>query len=282
MSDPTDRAPAAGPVTDRVLVVIPTYDEALTLPETLTRLRAAVPLADVLVVDDASPDGTGELAEAFGARDPAVNVLHRTGKQGLGSAYVAGFRWALDRGYDVIVEMDADGSHLPEELPGLLAALTRDGSGGGPALVIGSRWVAGGSVENWPRHRRALSRGGNTYTRMLMGLPVRDATAGFRAYRAPALGAIPLADVASQGYCFQVDMAWRVHQAGGVIREVPIRFVERRLGRSKMSRQIVAEALVRVTAWGIRARARQARRCLGGLVGCPGESMPEAGSVRSG
>jgi glycosyltransferase involved in cell wall biosynthesis len=244
------------PPDDRVLVVIPTYDEALTLPGTVERLRTAVPGADVLVVDDASPDGTGALADAIAASDPAVSVLHRPGKQGLGAAYVAGFEWALGRGYDVVVEMDADGSHQPEELPPLLESLAR----GDADLVIGSRWVDGGRVENWPAHRRWLSRGGNAYTRVLMGLPVRDATAGFRAYRAAALRAIPLAQVASQGYCFQVDMAWRVHKAGGAIAEVPICFVERSLGRSKMSRQIVGEALVRVTVWGISARLAQVAR----------------------
>ena len=218
----------------RVLVVIPTYDEAATLPGTLARLRAAVPRADVLVVDDASPDGTGDLADAMASGDQAVHVLHRMAKQGLGAAYVAGFQWALARRYDVVVEMDADGSHRPEELPSLLGKLAVEGAD----LVIGSRWVPGGAVQNWPLHRRLLSRGGNTYTRVMMGLPVRDATAGFRAYRAETLEHIPLADVASQGYCFQVDMAWRVHLAGGRLVEVPICFVERSMGRSKMSRQI--------------------------------------------
>lgn len=241
----------------RVLVVVPTYDEAQALPGTLGRLRTAVPEADVLVVDDASPDGTGALAERLAADDPAIHVLHRAGKQGLGRAYVAGFGWALDHGYGVVVEMDADGSHRPEELPRLLAALTGDD---GPAdLVIGSRWVPGGEVVNWPWHREVLSRGANTYTRLVMGLPVRDATAGFRAYRASVLGGLGLADVQSHGYCFQVDMAWRVHRAGGVVREVPIRFVERAHGRSKMTNRIVVEALLRVTGWGVRRRAGQLR-----------------------
>lgn len=245
----------------RVVVVIPTYQEAESLPGVVRRLRAAVPAADVLVVDDDSPDGTGRLADAMAAADPAVHVLHRPGKQGLGVAYVAGFRWALDAGYTVVVEMDADGSHLPEELPSLLAAV-------GPAdLVIGSRWVSGGSVERWPWHRQLLSRGGNTYTRAALGLPVSDATAGFRAYRAGLLEAIHLDDVASHGYCFQVDMAWRAHQAGATIREVPIRFVERAEGRSKMSRKIVGEALVRVTVWGAGYRWGQVRRAAARVVG---------------
>lgn len=237
----------------RRVVVVPTYDEATTLPATLARLRAAVPTVDVLVVDDASPDGTGAIADRIADGDPQVAVLHRAGKQGLGTAYVAGFRWALERGYDVVVEMDADGSHEPEELPRLLDALE-----GEVALVIGSRWVPGGSVVNWPRHRELLSRGGNAYTRAMLGLDVRDATAGFRAYRADVLRRLDLGSVASQGYCFQVDMAWRVAQDGGLVREVPIRFVERVEGRSKMSRAIVVEALVSVSRWGVRHRARQA------------------------
>ncbi len=239
-----------------VLVVIPTYQEAESLPGVVRRLRTAVPAADVLVVDDNSPDGTGRLADAMAEADPAVHVLHRAGKQGLGAAYVAGFRWALDEGYGVLVEMDADGSHLPEELPSLLAAIDEGD------LVIGSRWVPGGSVEAWPWHRQLLSRGGNTYTRIALGLPVRDATAGFRAYRSMLLEKVHLDDVASHGYCFQVDMAWRAHLAGGVIREVPIRFVERAEGRSKMSRRIVAEALLRVTVWGLTHRRDQVRRAL--------------------
>ena len=246
----------------RVLVVVPTYDEAQTLPGTLARLRAAVPDADVLVVDDGSPDGTGDLAERAAAADPAVNVLHRSGKQGLGKAYVAGFGWALARGYDVVVEMDADGSHQPEELPRLLDAIGE----GRADLVIGSRWVPGGSVVHWPWHREALSRGANTFTRLAMGLPVRDATAGFRAYRAPVLASLHLEEIASQGYCFQIDMAWRVHLTGGVIREVPIRFVERQQGRSKMSNRIVVEALVRVTQWGVARRWALGRAGLGTAV----------------
>ncbi|MBD8077818.1 polyprenol monophosphomannose synthase [Cellulosimicrobium arenosum] len=245
----------------RVLVVVPTYDEALTLPSTLARLRAAVPHAHVLVVDDASPDGTGDLADAAAASDPAVHVLHRAGKDGLGAAYVAGFGWALDGGYDIVVEMDADGSHQPEQLPRLLAALDDPAPAGDrpTELVIGSRWVPGGRVENWPWHRAALSRGGNAYVRAALGLHLQDATAGFRAYRAETLRAIDLAGVESHGYCFQVDMAWRVARGGGRVVEVPITFVERTAGRSKMSRAIVTEALWKVTAWGARRRVEQLR-----------------------
>lgn len=259
-----DPARPDGAGAPRVVVVIPTYQEAESLPGVVRRLRDAVPTADVLIVDDASPDGTGELADAMAADDAAVHVLHRPGKQGLGVAYVAGFHWALDAGYTVMVEMDADGSHRPEELARLLAAIP------GADLVIGSRWVPGGSVEAWPWHRQLLSRAGNTYTRIALGLPVADATAGFRAYRAEMLRALHLADVSSHGYCFQVDMTWRTHLAGGTIREVPIRFVERVEGRSKMSRRIVSEALLRVTVWGIGHRWSQlvglARRATGRKV----------------
>jgi glycosyltransferase involved in cell wall biosynthesis len=237
----------------RVLVITPTYDERDSLPPTLARLRAAVPGADVLVVDDNSPDGTGRLADEAAAADPAVHVLHRTTKDGLGAAYVAGFGWGLERGYDVLVEMDADGSHPPEELPRLLAAVEE-----GADLVLGSRWVPGGRVVNWPAHRLLLSRGGNTYARVAMGLPLSDATGGFRAYRAGALRAIDLDSVHSAGYCFQLDLAWRAVRAGLVVREVPITFTERAAGVSKMSRAIVVEALWRVTWWGITSRRSRA------------------------
>ncbi|TNC19132.1 polyprenol monophosphomannose synthase [Georgenia sp. 311] len=238
----------------RTLVIIPTYDERESLPLVLERTRRAVPDADILVADDDSPDGTGAVADEVAARDGHVHVLHRPGKQGLGRAYVAGFQWALERGYDLVVEMDADGSHRPEQLPDLLARAAAEDA---PDLVIGSRWVPGGEVVNWPLHRELLSRGANTYVQLLLGLPVRDATAGFRVFRAPALAALPLEEIESQGYCFQVDMTWRVHRAGGRVAEVPISFVERAEGVSKMSRGIIAEALVRTTAWGVRHRARQ-------------------------
>lgn len=243
----------------RVLVITPTYDERLSLPGTLARLRAAVPDADVLVVDDASPDGTGDLADEAAARDAAVHVLHRPAKQGLGAAYRAGFRWGLAEGYDVLVEMDADGSHQPEELPRLLERLDRPDRAD---VVIGSRWVRGGSVRNWPLRREGLSRGANLYTRAALGVPVRDSTAGFRAYRREVLEKIPLDEVRSQGYCFQVDLTLRALAAGFEVREVPIEFVEREQGVSKMSGDIVREALVQVTVWGARRRAGQAREAL--------------------
>ena len=236
----------------RVLVCTPTYDERESLPTTLARLRAAVPSADVLVVDDASPDGTGEFADAIAAADPAVHVLHRPGKAGLGAAYVAAFGWGLERGYDVLVEMDADGSHQPEQLPRLLAALE-----GGADLVLGSRWVPGGSVVDWPRRRELLSRAGTTYARLALDLPLRDATGGYRAVRADALRRLDLASVHSAGYCFQVDLAWRAVRAGLRVAEVPVTFVERAAGSSKMSGRIVREALWRITAWGLAHRARQ-------------------------
>lgn len=232
----------------RVVTIIPTYNERMSLPLTLRRLRAAVPDSDVLVVDDNSPDGTGHLADDIAAEDAAVHVLHREGKEGLGAAYIAGFRWALVRGYDIVVEMDADGSHQPEQLPSLLEAV-RDAH-----LVIGSRWVPGGSVVNWPAHRKALSRAGSLYARTMLGLPVRDITAGYRAFRRETLESIDLGSVESVGYGFQVDMTFRVAGNGMRIVEVPITFVEREYGDSKMSGNIVFEAIANVTRWGLAAR----------------------------
>ncbi|MDR3068272.1 MAG: polyprenol monophosphomannose synthase [Cellulomonas sp.] len=236
----------------RVLVIIPTYDEALTIGVALDQLAEHVPEADVLVVDDGSPDGTADLVEQIAAEESAgrqVAVLRRTGKLGLGTAYLAGFAWALERGYVTVVEMDADGSHRAQDLPRLLAA--------DADLVIGSRWVPGGRVVNWPKNREVLSRGANLYTRVLLGLGVKDATAGFRVYASDLLRRLPLTDVASQGYGFQVDMTWRARQAGARIVEVPIVFVERTAGASKMSRGIIVEAMVSVARWGAVYRSRQ-------------------------
>lgn len=230
---------------NRVLVVIPTYNERENLEPVVTRLHAAVPDADVLVVDDASPDGTGALADELAARDPRVRVLHRTEKAGLGAAYLAGFEVALRGEHDVVVEMDADGSHAPEDLPALLAAL-EDAD-----VVLGSRYVEGGEVVNWPAHRRLLSRGGSLYARLALGVGIRDMTGGYRAFRRQVLAELDLGDVASQGYCFQIDLAWRAIQAGFRVREVPITFVERERGTSKMHGAIVGEALWRVTRWGL-------------------------------
>jgi dolichol-phosphate mannosyltransferase len=239
----------------RVLVIVPTYNERENLPAIAARLRAAVPDAHLLVADDNSPDGTGDVADELAAADDHVHVLHRPGKQGLGTAYIAGFRWGLVEGYDVIVEMDADGSHQPEELPLLLEALA-----GGADLVIGSRWVPGGETVNWPARREFLSRGANTYARLMLGVPVRDTTAGFRAYRASTLEKIGLDDVQSEGYCFQVDLTLRTVRNGLRVAEVPITFVERTAGASKMNRAIVAEALWRVTLWGVSGLPRRVRR----------------------
>jgi dolichol-phosphate mannosyltransferase len=230
---------------ERVLVIIPTYDEKDNLEPILVRLREAVPDAHALVVDDDSPDGTGAIADRLAAADPRVHVLHRVERSGLGDAYIAGFRWARQHDYDVVVEMDADGSHRPEQLPDLLAALER------ADLVLGSRWVEGGKIVNWPLVRELLSRGGNAYARVLLRLPLADATGGYRAYRRTVLDDLPLDEVASHGYCFQVDLAWRTWLAGYRVVEVPITFVERERGESKMSRAIVFEALWRVTWWGL-------------------------------
>ncbi len=237
-----------------MLVCIPTYNEAESLPDVLEGIRRHCPEVDVLVLDDASPDGTGALADGFAERDPHVHVMHRPGKSGLGAAYLAGFAWALDGGYDVIVEMDADGSHRPEDLPALLAA-ANDAD-----LVLGTRWMPGGSTLNWPRRRRMLSLGGNRYARFVLDVPLRDITGGFRAYRATALRALDLPSVRSEGYCFQIELALRVVESGMRTAEVPIVFVERRLGASKMSRAIVLEAMRRVTVWGLQRRSRRARR----------------------
>ena len=234
-----------------VLVIIPTYNERESLPLIVERVRASTPDAFILVVDDNSPDGTGDVAEGLSDADNHVLVLHRTAKNGLGAAYLAGFRWGMSRGFDVLVEMDADGSHRPEHLPQMLEALDD------ADVVIGSRWVPGGGVENWPRHRQWLSQGGNRYTQLMLGLGVHDATAGYRAYRRSALERMDLSTVASQGYCFQVDLTRRAAAAGLRIVEVPITFVEREIGDSKMSGAIVGEALWRVTQWGVANRARR-------------------------
>lgn len=242
----------------KTLVVIPTYNERESLPRTIQAVRSWVEHAHILVVDDASPDGTGEWADQRAARDDRVAVLHRTAKEGLGAAYVAGFHWALERDYEIICEMDADGSHRGRDLPQLLSAVET-----GADLAIGSRWISGGAVVNWPRNRQLLSRGANVYVSAALGLGVRDATAGFRAYRRAALAAIDLDDIDSLGYCFQIDMTQRIAEAGLAITEIPITFVERELGESKMNGNIIAEAMTRVTSWGVRRRARQLKSLAG-------------------
>ena len=242
----------------RIVVVIPTYNEKENLERIVARVRTALPEVHVLVADDNSPDGTGAIADRLASEDDHVQVMHRAGKQGLGAAYLAGFDWALEHGYDVVIEMDADGSHQPEQLHRLLEKLrTAD-------LVLGSRYVKGGSVVNWPKSREVLSRGGNVYTRIMLGVPLKDATGGYRAFRASTLRTLDLSGVESKGYCFQVDLARRAVQAGLRVAEVPIEFVERELGDSKMDQRIVSEALWRVTVWGVQDKTQKAKRLLAG------------------
>lgn len=238
----------------KTLVIIPTYNERDNVEWIVSRVRESVADASVLIVDDNSPDGTGALADALAALDDAVHVLHRAGKEGLGAAYRDGMRWGLGRGFDVLVEMDADGSHQPEQLPRLLEKLAF------ADVVVGSRWVPGGGVVNWPIERKILSRGGSGYARFALGVPVRDVTGGYRAFTADALRRIDLDAVLSQGYCFQIDMIWHAAAAGLKIAEVPITFVERERGVSKMSGAIVAEAMLRVTGWAIMSLPERMRR----------------------
>ncbi len=240
----------------KVLVVIPTYNELENLPIIVAGVRAAAPEVHILIADDNSPDGTGEVADGLAAKDKAVQVLHRANKSGLGAAYLEAFQWAKANEFDVVVEMDADGSHSPTDLVKILAALTNSD------VVLGSRWVKGGRVVNWPRSRELLSRGGNLYTRLWLGIPLKDATGGFRAYRMTAIAKIDVSKVESQGYCFQVDMAWRAVRSGLRVIEVPITFVEREIGESKMNQAIVKEALWRVTQWGLAKRGADLKALL--------------------
>jgi dolichol-phosphate mannosyltransferase len=251
------QAPRGAREIEPVLVVIPTYNERENLGPILDRLHKALPDVHVLVVDDGSPDGTGELADERAAADERVHVLHRTEKAGLGAAYIAGFRWGLAREYNTIVEMDADGSHAPEDLPRLLDAV------GDTDLAIGSRYVPGGSVVNWPLKRQVLSRGANVYSQLALGMRTRDITAGFRAYRRPVLEKLALDEVNSHGYCFQIDLTIRTADAGFEIVEVPITFTEREIGESKMDGSIIREAFLRVAKWGVERRWSQLRRIFG-------------------
>lgn len=228
----------------RAVVLLPTYNESESLPATVDALLAAAPGVQIMVVDDASPDGTGELADAMAAVDPRISVLHRTRKEGLGRAYLHGMRVALDDGADAVIEFDADGSHPAEAVPRMLAQLEA-----GADLVIGSRWVPGGGIADWPWYRQAISRAGNVYARVMLGSSVQDMTAGCRAYTASLLQRIALDDVRSQGYGFQIDMTRRALEAGATVVEVPIVFRERELGSSKMTTGIIAEALTSVTGW---------------------------------
>ena len=239
---------------ERMLVILPTFNEAGSLAATVSRLRAAAPTAEVLIIDDASPDGTGAIADALAAADPLLRVQHRPGKLGLGTAYVQGFRAALAGGYRYVVEMDSDGSHLPEQLPDLLAA-ARAGAG----LVMGSRWIAGGRISGWPWHRRWISRTGTRVARLALRSRLHDITSGFRVIDARWLSRVDLARIGSHGYGFQVELAWTLERMGCPIAEVPITFVERRIGRSKMSLGIVLEALARVLTWGWQLRFAPSR-----------------------
>lgn len=245
------------------LVIIPTYNEADNLELIVARVRAATPAAHVLVVDDNSPDGTGALADALAAADRSVHVMHRAGKEGLGRAYLAGFAWGIARGHEFLVEMDADGSHHPEALPEMLELAA------GNDLVLGSRWVRGGRVENWPLRRKLLSQGGNLYARLALGISVKDATGGFRVYRSSALASLDLDQVESHGYCFQLDLVWRALQAGLDVVEAPITFTERVRGESKMGGDIVRESLLKVTTWGLRRRALAVRSYVQHRQGLP-------------
>ena len=252
---PTGDKPSA-----HTLVIIPTYNERENITLIIGRLHAALPGVHVLVADDGSPDGTGAIADQLAADDTAgrIHVMHRTEKNGLGAAYIAGFHWGLQRDYQVIVEMDADGSHAPEQLHRLLDKIDT-----GADVVAGSRYVPGGSVVNWPKRREFLSRGGNIYSRLALGVKIHDITGGFRAYRREVLETLDLDSIESHGYCFQVDMAWRAINAGFTMVEVPITFTEREFGESKMDGNIVTEALTKVTAWGLRNRWNKVRSLLG-------------------
>ncbi len=229
-----------------VLVVLPTYNEVENIDRVLRRIRTALGDATVLVVDDGSPDGTADAAEVLGKELGHIEVMRRHGKSGLGSAYRAGFRWGLERGFDACVEMDADLSHDPDALPDLVGALS-----GGCELAVGSRYVPGGIIPNWAWHRRLLSRGGNVYASALLGLGVADSTSGFRAYSASVLRRIDLDRIRADGYGFQIEMTYRAKRAGAAVVEVPIRFIDRVDGESKMSMVIVVEALALVTWWGL-------------------------------
>lgn len=232
----------------KTLAVLPTYNEAGTIGEVIERALASTPAIDLLVVDDNSPDGTGAIVDRIAAGEPRVRVLHRPGKGGLGPAYLAGFVEGLSAGYEAIIEMDSDLSHHPEDLPRLVEAGAR------ADLVIGSRYVPGGATENWSPFRKLLSRAGTAYAKLFLRLPLADATSGFRLYRREVLEELPLPEIRTQGYAFQVELAWRTWIAGFHLAEIPIVFTERREGASKMSRRIVAEALKRIFGWGMQFR----------------------------
>jgi dolichol-phosphate mannosyltransferase len=239
----------------RTVVLIPTYQEAENIATILRRVHDAMPSASILVIDDGSPDGTADLAENVGQELGTVQVLRRTEKAGLGPAYLAGYGWAIEHGYDIVVDMDADGSHDPAVVPALVAEIER-----GADLAMGSRWIPGGAIPGWPIHRRLLSQWGNKYAAIVLGIDVKDSTGGFRAYRVAMLDRLDLPTVRANGYGFQIEMAYRVVRQGGTIVELPITFRDRALGTSKMSGNIVVEALLLVTAWGLRDRVFRRNR----------------------
>ncbi|MCE5289357.1 MAG: polyprenol monophosphomannose synthase [Nocardiaceae bacterium] len=236
---------------DKTLVIIPTYNELENLPLIIGRLHAALPNVDVLVADDGSPDGTGELADKLAAADERgrIHVMHRTAKAGLGAAYIAGFKWGFERGYTILVEMDADGSHAPEQLHLLLEAVDE-----GADLALGSRYIKGGKTVNWPFSRQFISRGGNIYARIMLGVKIRDITGGFRAFRTTSLQQVDFDSIDAVGYGFQISMAFNFSQMGFTVVERPITFTEREIGESKMSGSIVKEAMLKVPVWGWQAR----------------------------
>ncbi|HUR77802.1 MAG TPA: polyprenol monophosphomannose synthase [Acidimicrobiales bacterium] len=255
--------------------MLPTYNEVDNITSILDRIRDAVPEADMLVVDDGSPDGTAERVRWVANRMPGLNLLERTSKDGLGAAYRAGFAWGIDNHYDVLVEMDADGSHRPEDLPALIEAVRA-----GADLSIGSRYVAGGVIPKWNLARRMLSRGGNIYASAMLGIGVHDATSGFRAYRSSLLFRMSFADLRASGYGFQIEGAWRAVRSGARVTEVPITFEDRLAGESKMSKAIVVEALRLVTRWGLGERVARARARLAHPFGANWGRASLAGSKR--
>lgn len=243
----------ADPTLGKILVMIPTYNEIENIDMVTARVRRAVPQADILITDDNSPDGTGRRADELAAADDHIRVLHRTNKEGLSAAYLASFRWGLERDYDVLVEFDADGSHQPEQLPRLISALE------GADMVKGSRWVKGGRVVNWAKSREVLSRGGSLYTRLMLGIPVKDVTGGLNLFRRATLESI-IDDLDSGGYGIQRDLTWAAHRKGFRIVEEPIEFVERVKGQSKLGRDVFVEALKKTTQMGLKHRGGQAAR----------------------
>ncbi len=255
----------------RILVIIPTYNELENIGPITSRLRKTVPQAHILIADDNSPDGTGAKADELAAADDHIHVNHRKGKEGLGAAYLDSFKWGLDQGYDVLVEFDADGSHQPEQLHRLLDALAD-----GADMVKGSRWVKGGSIVNWPKHREFLSRGGSVYIQLMLGMPIKDVTGGFNAFRADALRQLVSENIDRHGYGIQRDLTWNAYRKGFTIVEVPIDFVEREIGDSKMGSDVVKEAIKSTTKMGLQHRGSQLRTLGKGVAASAGKGLDAA------